>query len=114
MGDDGGGPGRPPFWRTPVSPERGLTPVTLKIIARHTLEGRPRHSRRLQATWESLRVRPDAPITTVLTTAELVLYLRQQNSYCTYDSRTRTVLTTAELDTPQHWRLSQTRKENLF
>ena len=34
----GGGPGRPPFWRTLISPtERwGWTPVNLKINTRHT------------------------------------------------------------------------------
>ena len=32
----GGGPGRPPFWRTPISPRKGLGPVTLKINNQHT------------------------------------------------------------------------------
>ena len=37
-GLQGGGPGRPPFWRTLISPtERwGWTPVSLKINTRHT------------------------------------------------------------------------------
>ena len=39
----GGGPGRPPFWRTLISPtERwGRTPVSLKINTRHTHTGTP-------------------------------------------------------------------------
>jgi len=27
----GGGPGRPPFWRTPIKPRKGLGPVPLEI-----------------------------------------------------------------------------------
>jgi hypothetical protein len=33
----GGGPGRPPFWRTPIKPRKGLGPVPLEIKTRHTL-----------------------------------------------------------------------------
>ncbi len=37
-----GGGGRPPFWRTPSEPYKGLGPVTFKINTRHTLP-LPRH-----------------------------------------------------------------------
>ena len=46
----GGGPGRPPFWRTLVSPARGLNPVSLKINTRHT-QSVTQQQRRFRPSW---------------------------------------------------------------